>query len=82
MTSDWVAEKLTDDQIRYAALDTMTSLQLHEVLVGALDRKSSMIATIISSVWYTFNSRIDEATRVKRAADGTEIPWRLSEVNS
>ncbi|KAJ7077786.1 ribonuclease H-like domain-containing protein [Mycena epipterygia] len=74
-TSNWAADLLTDEQIRYAALDAIVSLRLHEVLADALER----IETIIPAAWYTFNSRMGEAARLKRAPDGSEIAWRTAD---
>ncbi|KAJ7187196.1 ribonuclease H-like domain-containing protein [Mycena filopes] len=77
--SDWAAAKLTDEQIEYAALDAVASLRLYEVLGPALERRSTEIDSQIPGAWYTFNTKAGEPTRVKRAADGTEITWKTSD---
>ncbi|KAJ6536051.1 ribonuclease H-like domain-containing protein [Mycena capillaripes] len=77
--SDWSADELTDEQKQYAALDAVASLRLHDVLSSSLERRSIEIKTDIPSAWYTFNTKIGEPTRVKRAVDGTEIIWKATD---
>ncbi|KAJ7642615.1 ribonuclease H-like domain-containing protein [Mycena polygramma] len=78
--SDWSASKLTDEQKRYAALDAIASIRLHDVLVKELEAKSKRIDSPISAAWYTFNTRIGEPTRQRRGVDsGQEIIWKTSD---
>ncbi|KAJ6449311.1 ribonuclease H-like domain-containing protein [Mycena vitilis] len=78
-SSDWAAETLSNEQKDYAALDAVASLRLHEVLKVTLPERGNEIGAEIPAAWYTFNTKTGEPTRVKRAADGTEIVWRTSD---
>ncbi|KAJ6474025.1 ribonuclease H-like domain-containing protein [Mycena vitilis] len=77
--SNWSAEELSEEQKEYAALDAVASLRLYDKLKEALPKRSVEIDADIPAAWYTFNTKRGEQTRVKRAADGSEIPWKLSD---
>ncbi|KAJ7767243.1 ribonuclease H-like domain-containing protein [Mycena metata] len=77
--SDWSTLKLTDEQINYAALDAVASLKLYDVLQGRLAQKSIEDDVQIPKAWYNFNTKAGEPTRVKKAADGSEVTWKTSD---
>ncbi|KAJ7161102.1 ribonuclease H-like domain-containing protein [Mycena filopes] len=80
-TSDWSAKKLSDEQIRYAALDAVASEALYHTLVPALEQKTVEIGSPIPKGWYTFNTRLGEPTRLKKNDDGSEMAWKASDCN-
>ncbi|KAJ7925803.1 ribonuclease H-like domain-containing protein [Mycena leptocephala] len=77
--SDWIASKLTDEQLTYAALDAVASLRLYELLTGRLEDKSKEIEKKIPEGWYTFNTKLGEPTRTTLGPDDSEIIWKHSD---
>ncbi|KAJ7258999.1 ribonuclease H-like domain-containing protein [Mycena rebaudengoi] len=72
--SDWSID-LTPEQIQYAGLDAIASLQLYNKLTLALDEKATSIGQDIPEDWYSFNSARGEPTRVGLSCKGEELPW-------
>jgi hypothetical protein len=58
-----------------AALDAAISLRLHDLALVHLQAKSAEIGRPIPVDWYTFNTRLTEAVRLKVSVRGLEIPW-------
>ncbi|KAJ7615624.1 ribonuclease H-like domain-containing protein [Mycena polygramma] len=77
--SDWRANKLSEDQIQYAALDAVASSRLYEVLKIQIVERSEELGKVIPEGWYTFNTRMGEPARLDLAADGGEIVWKPSD---
>ncbi|KAJ7496488.1 hypothetical protein FB451DRAFT_1385883 [Mycena latifolia] len=71
--SNWAANKLDDEQLEHAGLDTIASLKLYEVLEDALMRRR---IEINQDTWYRFNSRSEKLTRRKPGYQQTDVAWR------
>ncbi|KAJ7182685.1 ribonuclease H-like domain-containing protein [Mycena crocata] len=77
--SDWKADELSEEQILYAAQDAVASHKVYTLMKPALQQKSIDIGAEIPAAWYTFNTRHGEPTRMKKAADGSEVVWKTSD---
>ncbi|KAJ7939465.1 ribonuclease H-like domain-containing protein [Mycena leptocephala] len=77
--SDWSTNKLSDEQITYAALDAVASLELYNSLKVGLANKSNEIRKQIPEGWYTFNTKLGEPTRTTRGPEGMAVMWRPSD---
>jgi hypothetical protein len=58
-----------------AALDAAISLRLYETALLNLQSISVEIGRSIPPDWYTFNTRLTEAVRLKLSVRDVEIPW-------
>ncbi|KAJ7040628.1 hypothetical protein C8F04DRAFT_1177965 [Mycena alexandri] len=72
--SNWNAS-LSENQIRYAATDAVVALRLYERLDAELNLKAAQISRDIPFGWYSFDSRMGEATRIKRSIRSESVPW-------
>ncbi|KAJ7448107.1 ribonuclease H-like domain-containing protein [Mycena latifolia] len=76
-TSGWKGT-ISEAQIKYAGLDALAALRLHEVLEEELARKIIRIEHDIPDGWYSFNSRAGDAFKIKPGYEGADIAWRTS----
>ncbi|KAJ7024882.1 hypothetical protein C8F04DRAFT_1192050 [Mycena alexandri] len=61
--------------ITYAALDAVVPLRLYEMLDPELINTNNQSDITFNPVWYTFNSVMGEATRLRASVRNTDIPW-------
>ncbi|KAJ6513675.1 ribonuclease H-like domain-containing protein [Mycena vitilis] len=80
--SNWKGDQngdLSDEQMKYAAIDAHASLRLYEILAPLLEQKAKDIQKPIPNGWYTFNGKFGYTFRRELTVWDKDAPWSTAD---